>query len=224
MTTDLLLALQHADSAFPSGSFGFSNGIEGLFGLGLPKGREGLQQVLIATLHHRWACADRVALVRAYRAGDDLGALCAVDRAVETTILPEPLRVGSRRNGGALLAAHGRMETPGAAALRTLIDAGRAYGHLSVVQGTMWRARGMTEQTAVAVSGYAAASGLVTAAVRLGHIGAIEAQRVLAATLAVVAEATAETVPPDAEIESFTPWLDLAAARHARASLRLFAN
>jgi urease accessory protein len=224
MTPDLLLALQHADSAFPSGSFGFSNGIEGLFGLGLPKGREGLQQVLNATLRHRWASADRVALVRAYRAGDDLDALCAVDRAVETTILPEPLRIGSRRNGGALLTAHARLQTPGVATLRALVDSGRAYGHLSVVQGAMWRARGMTEETAVAVSGYTAASGLVTAAVRLGHIGAIEAQRVLADALAVIAEAAAKPVASDSEIQSFTPWLDLAAARHTRAPLRLFAN
>lgn len=224
MSADLLIALQHADSAFPSGSFGFSNGIEGLFGLGLPKGRDGLQQVLIATLRHRWASADRVALVQAYRAGDDLDAICAIDRAVETTILPEPLRVGSRRNGGALLAAHARLETPGAAALRAAIEGGRACGHLPVVQGAMWRARGMAEETAVAVSGYAAAAGLITAAVRLGRIGAIEAQGVLAAALAAVAEAAAEPVPPDAEIESFTPWLDIAAARHARAPLRLFAN
>ena len=224
MTPDILIALQHADSAFPSGSFGFSNGIEGLFGLGLPKGRESLQQVLIATLRHRWASADRVALVRAFRAGDDLSAICAIDHAVEITILPEPLRAGSRRNGGALLAAHARLETPGAAALREEIDAGRAYGHLPVVQGAMWRARGMSEQTAVAVSGYATAAGLTTAAVRLGRIGAIDAQGVLAAALAVVTEAAAEVVPSDAEIESFMPWLDIAAARHARAALRLFAN
>jgi urease accessory protein len=224
VTPDILIALQHADSAFPSGSFGFSNGIEGLFGLGLPKGRESLEQVLIATLRHRWASADRVALVRAFRAGDDLDAICAIDHGVETTILPEPLRVGSRRNGGALLAAHARLETLGAAALRAEIDAGRAYGHLPVVQGTMWRARGMSEQTAVAVSGYATAAGLTTAAIRLGRIGAIDAQGVLAAALAVVAEAAAEAVPSDAEIESFTPWLDIAAARHARAPLRLFAN
>lgn len=224
MTAGLLLALQHADSAFPSGGFGFSNGIEGLFALGLPKGREGLQQVLIATLRHRWVSADRVALVQAYRAGADLDAICAIDRAIEAIILPEPLRVGSRRNGGALLATHGRMGTPGVADLRTLIDAGRAHGHLPVVQGMMWRARGMAEETAAAVSGYAAAAGLVTAAVRLGRIGAIEAQSALAAALPVVAEAAAETVSPDAEIESFTPWLDIAAARHSRTPLRLFAN
>lgn len=224
MNMDILVALQHADSAFPSGSFGFSNGLEGLFDLGLPKGRDGLQHVLVATLRNRWTTADRIALVRAYRAGADLEAIVSVDQAVEASILPEPLRVGSRRNGAALLAAHSRLETPGAADFRASIEAERAFGHLPVVQGMMWRACGMTEATAVAASGYAAAAGLVTAAVRLGRVGAIEAQGVLAIALRIVADAAGDPVRPDAEIESFTPWLDIAAARHARAPLRLFAN
>lgn len=224
MTPDLLIALQHADSAFPSGGFGFSNGIEGLFGLGLPRGRESLRQALVATLRHRWATADRKALVYAYRTDGDFDAICAIDRTVEVSVLPEPLRIGSRRNGGALLATHVRLQTPGAAALREVIDAGSAYGHLPVVQGVMWRACGMAEASAVAVSGYIAAAGLVTAAVRLNRVGAFAAQDILADALAIVAEVAAVPVPPDAEIESFTPWLDIAAARHVRAPLRLFAN
>jgi urease accessory protein len=224
MNSDILVALQHADSVFPSGSFGFSNGIEGLFALGFPKGRDGLQCVLTAILRHRWATADRVALVRAFRAGGNLDTICAIDRTVESSIVPEPLRVGSRRNGGALLTTHVRLRTPGAAALRSEIDAGRAHAHLPVVQGMMWRACGMAEATAVAVSGYAAAAGLTAAAVRLGRIGAIEAQSVLAMSLETVAEFADQIVPQDAEIDSFTPWLEIAAARHTRAALKLFFN
>jgi urease accessory protein len=221
--SDLLTILQHADSAFPSGSFAFSNGIEGLAAMNAPLDRSGLRDVIAMFLHHRWATSDRVAVALAYRAGDDFDKLAEIDQAVEAATLAEPLRHGSKRNGNALLAAHVRLGTSGAAELRSLIEAGKIRGHLSIVQGFAWRARGMSEADAILVSGYSTASGLIAAAVRLGHIGAVEAQAVLAALLPAITELSTP-VPPDAEIESFMPWVDGAASRQARAHLRLFAS
>jgi urease accessory protein len=60
--------------------------------------------------------------------------------------------------------------------------------------------------------------------VRLGRIGAVEAQAVLAGLLPTIAEVAAPPVRADAEIESFMPWVDIAASRQARAHLRLFAS
>ncbi len=220
---DLLTVLQHADSAFPSGSFAFSNGIEGLAATNAPLDRAGLQNVVTMLLRHRWATSDRVALALAHRADGDLDRIAQVDHAVEAATLSEPLRTGSKRNGNALLAAHARLQTPGAADLRTLIGDGKAHGHLSVVQGFVWRARGMSEADAIAVSGYSTAAGLIAAAVRLGRIGAVEAQTVLASVLETIADLSAP-VAAGAEIESFMPWVDAAASRHARAHLRLFAS
>jgi urease accessory protein len=97
-------------------------------------------------------------------------------------------------------------------------------GHLPVVQGFLWRAVGFTEEDAVAISGYTTAAGLVAAAVRLGAIGAIEAQAVLASGLAVVAEEIAAPVGDAQPIASFVPLIDIAAARHVRAPVRLFAS
>jgi urease accessory protein len=222
--SDLLTILQHADSAFPSGSFAFSNGIEGLAAMDAPLGRDGLHDAVAMILRHRWATSDRVALALAHRAGDDFDKLAGIDRAVEAATLAEPLRNGSKRNGNALLAAHIRLRTPGAAELRALIDAGDAHGHLPLVQAFVWRARGMGEADAILVSAYSTASGLIAAAVRLGRIGAVEAQAVLAALLPAIAEAAAPPVAPDAQIESFLPWVDVAASRQARAHLRLFAS
>ena len=219
-----LTALQLADSAFPSGSFAFSNGIEGLAALGVVLDCDGLAAVVATTIRHRWASADRVAMVHAHRAGDDLAAVAAIDAAVEAASFAKPLRSGSRRNGGALLAAHVRLGTRLAFDLRSSIDAGRALGHLPVVQGFIWAKLGISEQDAVAISGYTTAAGLVAAAVRLGQIGAIEAQTVLTSAIRVVAETAEREIPQDLELASFTPWLDIAAARQARAQVRLFAN
>lgn len=219
-----LTALQQADSAFPSGSFAFSNGIEGLAALGAALGCGGLAAVVTTTIRHRWASADRVAVVHAHRAGDDLAAVAAIDAAVEAASFAEPLRSGAKRNGGALLAAHVRLGTRLALDLRSWIEAGRALGHLPVVQGFIWAKLGVSEKDAVAISGYTTAAGLVAAAVRLGEVGAIEAQAVLTSAILVVAETAEREIPKDLEIASFTPWLDIAAARHARAQVRLFAN
>lgn len=221
--TDLLTILQHADSAFPSGSFAFSNGIEGLSAMNAPLDRGGLQAVVAMFLRHRWATSDRVAVALTHRANGAFDKVAEIDRAVEAATLAEPLRNGSKRNGNALLAAHVRLGTPGARELRELIADTRAYGHLPVVQGFVWCAAGMSEAAAVAVSGYSTAAGLIAAAVRLGRIGAVEAQAVLTATLATIADLPAP-LPPNAEIESFMPWVDAAASRHARAHLRLFAS
>ena len=220
---ELLTILQHADSAFPSGSFAFSNGIEGLQGLDTPLDRRGLEDVVAMYLRHRWATADRVALVLSWRAGDDFQSVAAIDRAVEAASLGEPLRTGSKRNGNALLAAHIRLQTRGAAQLRALIDDGLCFGHLAVVQGVVWRALGLSEDAASAASAYTTASGLIAAAVRLGCVGAIEAQAILTAVLAMVEE-LAVRVPADTWMESFTPWVEVAASRQARGHLRLFAS
>jgi len=220
----LLTALQQADSGFPSGSFAFSNGIEGLVALETSLDCEGLVAVVTTTIRHRWASADRVAVVYAHRAGDDLAAVAAIDAAVEAASFAEPLRNGSKRNGSALLTAHVRLRTRLAFDLRSFIDAGRAFGHLPVVQGFMWEKLGVSEQNAVAISGYTTATGLIASAVRLGQIGAIEAQAVLASAIRVVAETAEHEIPKDLQIASFTPWLDIAAARQARAQVRLFAN
>jgi urease accessory protein len=219
----LLTILQHSDSAFPSGSFAFSNGIEGLAAMNAPLDRAGLHNVVTMILQHRWATSDRVAIARAHRAGDDFEELAAVDQAVEAATLAEPLRSGSKRNGNALLAAHARLGTPGAGEFRAEITAEKLHGHLPVVQGFLWRAHDISEKDAMSISGYTAASGLIAAAVRLGRIGAVEAQAVLTALLPTIAELSTP-VSPNVQIESFLPWVDAAASRQARAHLRLFAS
>lgn len=219
----LLLMLQHADSAFPSGSFAFSHGVEGLLALSALD-RPGLAAALATLIRHRWATADRVALVHAHRAAGDSSRIRRIDHVVEAATLVHAIRAGSRRNGRALLAAHVRLGTQGAAELSQDIEVGRSLGHLPVVQGSMWRAIGLSEADAVAISGYTTAAGLVAAAVRLGVVGAIEGQSVLASVLAVVADQVVLPVRDEEPLASFVPLLDLAAARHERASLRLFAS
>lgn len=217
-----LLAIWQADTAFPSGAFAFSNGLEGLAALEGGMDSERLEAVIEGALRRRWATADRVALLKAFDRAENLDAVCGIDHEVEAATLSEPFRSGSRRNGASLLAAHVRIETQGAAALQARVRKGETPGHLAVTQGLVWRGAGLDRDGAVRASGYMAVSGFTTAAVRLGLVGAVAAQTAVRRLLPVIAELAASD-PPD-EIESFAPLLDIAAARHARGDLRLFSN
>jgi urease accessory protein len=221
---NLLRAIWQADSAFPSGAFAFSGGLEGLAAQGLQEGHEALASLMRDLLRHRWASADRVALARAYRAGGDISRIAAADDALESAILVAPLREGSRRNGAAMLAAHARIGQPVAQQLQRARTQAVLHGHLPVVQGAIFQALGITEGAAIAAAGYAAIAALATASVRLGRVGAIEAQAAIAVTLPVLAGLAENPPSDDAPIEGFLPLLDSAAARHARAGVRLFAN
>ncbi|HEY9211991.1 MAG TPA: hypothetical protein VIQ29_03955 [Ancylobacter sp.] len=69
---------------------------------------------------------------------------------------------------------------------------------------------------------------MASAAVRLSLVGAVEAQRSLAATLPVIAtlieHAKSETLLPCDEFASMSPLLDIATMRHATSEVRLFSN
>jgi urease accessory protein len=223
-----LLSLQQADAAFPSGSFAFSNGIEGLVASDPTFDTVSLIRALTGLVRFRWADSDRVALILAYRAGADPARLVRIDAAVEAAALVEAMRVGSRRNGASLLTTHARLATPGADDLRAAIRAGLMLGHLATIQGALWRGLGMSEPEATAVAGYQLVSGFVSAAVRLGQVGAIHGQQALQAVLPLVAEIAERPVAEDSDgaivLTGFTPLIEVAAMRHARADLRLFAN
>jgi urease accessory protein len=219
-----LRALWQADGAFPSGSFAFSYGIEGIIALrpGLDAGELG--RLISAALKHRWATYDRVALLRSFRCNGDLALIAALDREVEASTLVETLRSGSRRNGASFVAAHAMIGNDLAATLRDAVRSGECLGHIAVMQGAIWSAVGLDQRLAQITSGYTVASGLITAAIRLGAIGALQGQQVLADCLPLIEQLAASELPLDAELESFVPFLDVAAARHAQADLRLFAN
>jgi urease accessory protein len=219
-----LVAFQHADAAFPSGGFAFSNGLEASAALVEELGAFELEAFVAAQILHRWNGADRVALVRAHRLHGNLEALAALDAEVEASLLSEAFRLASRRNGLAFLTAHERIGTAHAREYRGLVRAARAFGHLPVVQALAWSALGVPEETAVLMSGYTSLTNLSSAAVRLGLIGAIDAQAVITRTLPLIARCARSAVDDDAPLASFLPLAEIAVARHGASGVRLFSS
>jgi len=163
-------------------------------------------------------------MIRSHRLGDDLTATVNLDHEVEASIPIEPLRLGSRRNGMAMLTAHARMATPLASDFRNLVRAGHAPGHMAVAQGLVWRSIGLDEATAIAVSGYQCIMALATAAIRLGIVGAIEAQAIVGRALPLVTEISVETIGDRDRLSSFVPLAEIAVLLHGRSDQRLFSN
>ncbi len=219
-----LQAIWQADGTFPSGAFAFSYGVEGVVALRSKLDGTALAELATAIIRRRWSTFDRVALVRAFRAAGDLGAIADIDRDVEASTFGSTMRDGSRRNGGSFLASHARLGEATALRLRDAVSSGVCLGHIAVMQGAVWQAMGLDEKLAQLASAYGVASGVTAAAVRLGAIGALEGQKVLRGCLPLIDTLVAHPVPDDAELSSFMPFLEIAAARHARADLRLFVN
>jgi len=221
-TRGLLLALQMGDSAFPSGGFAFSWGLETLKADGLVTDANGVAAFVRTQLARRWATADRPMVRRAAEARGDLATLAALDREVEALTLAAELREGSKRAGRALLRSHAALGMPGAADYRAAAGRGEALAHLPVVQGMVWSGAGLRPGEAEALSAWAVAAGIGQAAVRLALLGPFEAQAMAAHLRETIADLLERPCPR--RPHAFTPAAEIAAMRHETGDARLFAN
>jgi urease accessory protein len=222
--TDVLLtALQFGDGQFPGGGFAFSWGLEALVADGR-LARADFPAFVAGQLQYRWGSFDRIVAAHAHAMADDRARLAELDDLADALMTIDSARLGSRRAGGALLGTHVRLGTPGAAALKAGIEAGDAHGHLPVVQGVVFAGVGLDEAAALAVSAYSAAQALCTAAIRLGLIGHLDAQRTLLQARPLMARLAAQDRPALEEISTFVPVSDIAMLRHADQAQRLFSN
>ncbi|HKU98409.1 MAG TPA: urease accessory UreF family protein [Vineibacter sp.] len=223
-TTDVLLtALQFGDGQFPGGGFAFSWGLESLVADG-KLSRADFPAFVQGQLHYRWASFDRILLAHAHAAASDLPRLCDLDDLADALMTVDSARVGSRRSGAALLGTHVRLDTPGAAAFKACVQTGQAYAHLPIVHGVVLAGTGLGEAAALAVSAYTMAQALCTAAIRLGLIGHLDAQRTLLRMRPSMARLAAQGRSGLDTISTFVPVSDIAMLRHADQAQRLFSN
>jgi urease accessory protein len=226
MTDDgtLLRILQDGDSFFPSGAVSFSWGLETLCSEGIITTEGEVESFLAGQLLYRWESFDRVIVMEAAKAADSPGRISAADLQVEAQILPEELRSGSRRNGMSLLSVHAKLGTPHARAYLDLVRAGSGRGHCAVMQGFLWGNRGISADQAALLSAHLLCVGILGAAVRIGTIGHIGAQKILSNLQPVISRSATSALAELDNVHSFMPQAEIASMRHEIAPTRFFAN
>lgn len=218
-----MAVLQFGDSFFPSGGVSFSWGLEGLVQNGAVTDAD-IPAFVIGQLRARWTNFDRAAVVASHRAKEDLAAVATIDRQIEIQTPCAELRSGSQRMGQAMLAVFVGLGLPEPSSYREMIKRGSAYGHIAPVQGLLWGRAGLSEPDAVALSAHSFCIGLLGAAVRLGCLSHIDAQRALSQARKEAAWLAELPLPPLSALSSCGIEAEIAVMRHATNDARVFAN
>jgi urease accessory protein len=220
MTASQWRLLQIADSAFPTGGFAHSAGLEAAVHLGEVRTREEFARFVEA---HLWNVGtSSIPFVgAAHDTPADAWALC---EWMDATLTNHVANRASRTQGRVFLATCAEVfAAPAVAELATRARSREARVHLAPVFGATLRAIGVTRADSIALYLHAALRGIASAAVRLGVVGPLEAQRTqarLGATLDAVLAACAE-LPPE-QAASVAPLHDVYGATHDSLYSRLF--
>lgn len=230
----LLSILQLSDSAFPSGRYTLSYGLEALSQSGhitAPAHGSTLTDLLCDSIRSGVGPSDGRALACAHRAVGPDGAVnlelvARVDLRLTAVKTARENREASARTGRAVLA------TATATICRGPLDdyaervrQGRSAGNHAVVIGLLNALLGVPRLEAVVGELYAFSSGWAAAAVRLGLVNHRAAQGLLHRARPAIAAAALEALERGIDqIASCTPLLDLMGMRHEQAEVRMFAS
>ncbi|MFF7636720.1 urease accessory protein UreF [Kitasatospora sp. NPDC008050] len=225
--TALLAGLQLTDSAFPSGRYTLSHGLEGYL-QAKRVDQHSMPELLADLLRHSVGPADATALALAHRAATtgDFDAVAEVDQRLLASKLNRELRQACVRTGRQLLdTAQLALESPLLDRYAELVTARVAPGCQPVAAGVAYAAGGVALDQAVASDLFAFAVSFTGAALRLRLTDHRRAQSTLRAAAPVITEVTAAAVRRElADLGGFVPLADAMSGRHERAEARLFAT
>ena len=224
---ELMRVLQFGDSMLPVGAFSFSNGIESAVQTGIVHDLETLRQ-FVQTAVEQAATGDGIAVLAAHCAAcaADFARIVAADRAVFHRKLNEEMRTMSVRMGRKLaeMTVH-VMTAPTVSAWLAAIKARKTPGTYPVGQALAFAALGLSGMDAFAVHQYGVATMMLSAALRVMKINYLDAQAILFEVNAA-AEAAYERIAQSAleDMSAFAPVMDVLAAVHVKATIRMFMN
>lgn len=219
--------LQFTDSAFPVGTFSFSNGLETAAGEGLVRDAATLE-AYTQDIARQAAFTDGVAALAAWRAygQGDYPSVREADRQLLLCKLNAEARLMTRRMGKKLAELSARIFDDGTVA-RWLaeIDAEQTPGCYPVAQGIVFAACGIGEEELFCSHHYGVVNMVLSAALRCVRVSHFDTQRILfrAADEAAELYRQAADMTLD-ELYTFSPQADILSSLHEKGTQRLFMN
>ena len=219
----LLGLLQVSDTAFPTGAFAHSMGLEAFYDAGELRDAKDLRRFVRLTLDSL-STSDCVALRTAY-AADSIEALERVDQLLAATKLTRELREASATTGRRFLAS---VEALGVESRRLeeftgRVQCGNFPGNLAVGFGIAVPVLGVGLSDAIHAYLYSGVASLVAAGQKLIPLGGSAAQRVLYELHGKIVEAVGKSERPGPEdMYAFAPTIDVRSMLHERQRVRLY--
>jgi urease accessory protein len=213
-----LWLLQANDTAYPSGAYAHSFGLEELVAAGVVANAADLENFIERQILPALLTFEIPFFARAHAAAlaEDAETLLAMDRELDAWRIPAELRDASRRIGSQRLDLLAKLD-PSEWVLRYRALSPRSH-HLVV---TALELSGVPVAQAARAFAFQSIAGLTAASMKLMRIGQTACQLIARRSLTKLGEKidAALTQPPDGW---FNPLLEIASLRHARAHARLF--
>lgn len=212
------LAWQLADSAFPTGAFAHSWGLEAAWQHGEIPDVAAVRRFVEGAVQQT-AFGVLPLLNAAY---EDARRWADLDALADAFLINAVANRASRQQGRTLLATAARVwPSPDMDLARE--HASKLCAHLGPVAGVVFRTVGVPLATAQQLALFGTARGVLSAAVRLGILGSYEAQRLQAACVPLLEACYARAARFDEEdLAQVAPIPDLLQATHDRLYSRLF--
>jgi urease accessory protein len=223
----LARALQFGDSVFPVGGFAFSGGLESAIQKRVVTDAVTLQ-AFARTAVEQAAMGDGIALIRAHEAAaaGDLDELVRIDGLVHARKLSAETRTMAVRMGKKF--AEMSAQVIGAPLLHGWLERiadGRTPGCYAVSLAANFAVQGLSSRDAFVVHQYGVASMILSAALRLMKISHVDTQRILyQLDTGADAEYEAAAAASLDDMSGFAPLIEILAAVHVKAHVRLFMN
>lgn len=225
--TRLMRLAEFADSAFPVGTFSFSNGLESAAFENIVHDAETLEQYTRTVLRQTLRC-DAIAALIAFRAAarNDYDEIKEADRQVILCKMNAEARQMLTRTGKKMAEICTRI-TESALMKRWLqdIQEQQVAGTYPVTQAVYFQQCGLTEKELFAAVEYGAANMVLNAALRCVKVSHYETQAILY-RLGAEAPEEYENIR-DAGYEdmtAFVPEMDILASLHEKGTMRMFMN
>jgi len=207
------IALQLCDSAFPMGGFAHSLGLEAAVQLGHVDGEAALLRFVEESLVN--ARSQSLPWARRGAAAIDASALAEVDRACDPYFgNPVAQRASANAGRAFLIAAR--------AAFGSLAEVQPPFGHLAPVSGYVMARLGLDARQLAEVQLFWTMRSILSAAVRLGRIGPLAAQRLQVGLGPILDRELGHALVHDESPASTAPLLELMQMTQDQLYSRLF--